>query len=110
MIPLATTTITVTRIEAGANVDPYDPDPPAPTTVATDIRAVISPPTASVGLSGGNRVEYGAALRCDPVSLLAGDTVTDSTGTAWMVLWAREVNALGLSFMESKLRLIEGAT
>ena len=107
MIPLATTTITVSRVEA-TDVDPYDAAQPSPTTIASGVRAVVGTPSASVALSSGDKVVYAASLRCDPVDVQPGDTVTDSTGTAWTVLWAREVNAVGLDFMEGQLRLVQG--
>ncbi|HEX3539653.1 MAG TPA: hypothetical protein VHT75_04340 [Acidimicrobiales bacterium] len=110
MIPLATSTITVSRVEAPANTDPYDPGQPAPTTIATGVRAVVSPPTADATLSGGNKVVYAARLRCDPCGVAAGDTVADSTGITWICLWARRVTAVGLDFIEGQLRMVEGAT
>lgn len=109
-IPLATSTINVTRVEAAANTDPYDPGQPAPTTTATAVRAVISPPSANVALSGGNKVVYAAKITCDPCDLQAGDQVADSTGITWICLWARRVTAVGLDFLEGQLRMVEGAT
>ena len=110
MIPLATTTITVTREEGIVDVDPYDPNPPAPTTVAAGIRAAISAPTANVALSGGDRVVYTASLRCDPCDITNDDVLTDGTGTVWSVLWARRETAAGLDFILGQLRLVQGAT
>lgn len=110
MIPLATTTITVTRADMTGAADPYDPDPPAPTVVASGVRAVIGAPKATTKLSGGTKVDYTATLRCDPCTITGGDTVTDAGGTAWLALWAIEVDALGLDFIEGELRLQTGAT
>lgn len=110
MIPLATTTISVERVEAAVDVDGYDDNLPGPTTVISGVRAVIGAPSANVALSGGDRVVYSATLRCDPCDLQADDTVTDETGTTWVVLWARRVTALGLDFIDGALRLTTGAT
>ncbi|MCU1494871.1 MAG: hypothetical protein JWO62_2635 [Acidimicrobiaceae bacterium] len=113
MIPLSTGTITVTRVEDAAGVDPYDPPAahPAPTTIASGVRAVLTPPSATTKLSGGTRVDYVAQLRCDTTAMLPGDAVTDSeTGLVWTVLWATQTNALGLAFTRAELKLVEGAT
>lgn len=107
MIPLATNTVTVTRV-VETDVDPYDADQPSPTTIVSGVRAVVSPPSVNVALSGGDKVVYTANLRCDPCDLQAADTVTDNTGTAWFVLWAKEINALGFDFMLAQLRLVQG--
>lgn len=106
-IPLATSSITVTRVEEAANTDPYDTNPPSPTTTAAGVRAVISPPSASVALSSANQVVSAARLTCDPCDIAAGDTIQDSAGLAWVVLWARRVTAVGLDFMEGQLRMVE---
>lgn len=110
MIPLATTTITVDRVESAVDVDGYDANPPAPTPTAAGVRAVITPPTANVALSGGDRVVYTAQLRSDPCDIQADDTLTDESGTTWQVLWARRVTALGQDMMTGQLRLVTGAT
>lgn len=107
MIPLATDSITVTRV-VETDVDPYDTPQPPPTTIATAVRAVISTPAANTALSGGDKVVYTAEVRCDPCSIQAADTVTDKSGTAWVVLWAREINALGFDFILAQLRLVQG--
>jgi hypothetical protein len=109
VIPLATSTITVQRVASTVGQDGYDPDQPGPSTVASGVRAVVTPPSASVALSGGDRVVYTGQLTCDPVDLRADDTVTDSTsGLTWMVLWAQPVNAVGLTFVRAQLRLVQG--
>lgn len=109
MIPLATSTITVQRVDTPVGMDAYSADPPAPSTIATDVRAVISPPSANVALSGGTRVEYSGQLRCDPVDLQTDDTVIDAqSGLTWTVLWAQRTTAAGLDFTHAQLRLVQG--
>jgi len=112
-IPVATTTIAVARTTDTASLaDPYDLDPSTTSTaiVASGVRAVISPPTATVGLVGGAREEYDAKLTCDPCDIQAGDTVTDSAGNAWTVLWALPFDAFGLDHVQGGLRMVSGAT
>jgi hypothetical protein len=115
MIPLATSQITVNRVEGTAAdsfdpYDPYDPTQPAPTVIVTGVRAVIGTPSASEVLAGGDRVVYASELMCDPCDLQAADTVTDTSGTVWTVLWARLVVGFGLDHMQGQLRLVQGAT
>lgn len=113
MIPLATDSITITRVVDATDVDPYDPPAshPVPATVASNVRAVISTPMASTKLTGGDRVVYTATLRCDPVDLQVGDKVTNAVdGNAWIVMWVKPQSGLGLTFMLANLRLVQGAT
>lgn len=110
-IPLATTHVTVTRSLLDGDTDQYDPDEyPDPDTavIATGVRAVISPPTASTNLVAGQRVSFGAKLICDPTDLQASDTVTEDNGTVWTVLWARPIKAVGLDHTEAGLRMVTG--
>lgn len=114
MIPFATTKITVGRIEGAAtdSLDPYDPydgAPPAATAVATGIRAVIGPPSASDMLTTGDRVEYSASMRCDVCDLQSRDVVTETDGSQWVVLWSKRVKAFGADFMHAELRMVQGA-
>jgi hypothetical protein len=110
-IPLSSTRITVTR-STGADqgtLDPYDSPAPAIETVATGVRARVSEPTADTKLSGGQRVVWTARLVADPTDIRAGDTVTDSEGTVWTVLWASERTGIGLDHTSAGLRMTEGA-
>lgn len=112
MIPFATSIGTVTRVEDATDRDPYDPpsDHPAPTTIASGVRAVISPPTGTARLVGGTRIVYDAKLTCDPTDLQQNDVWIDSGGLTWTVLSASQINAIGLRFTAAQLRLVEGAT
>lgn len=113
-IPFATTTITVTRIETSSAstdlIDPYDAVQPAPTTVASGVRATIGPPSATTELAGGRRVEYDVRFASDVTDLEPGDTVTDATGNVWRLIWAQRVAALGSDHMVGLLRATTGAT
>lgn len=111
-IPLALVTLTVQRVTPVAGddgqFDGYD-SAPAPSTIASGIRAVIGQPSASVVLAGGDRVIYSASFSADPCSIQAGDVVIDSSGTSWIALWATTVKGLGLDHTQGELRLVQGA-
>jgi hypothetical protein len=110
MIPLSTTTISVQRnVAEDMGDDPYD-SAPVLQLVATGVRAVVTPPSGSARLVGGTRVDYSAQLHCDPVDLEPEDQIIDQcSGLTWTLLWAAQVNALGLVFTEGQLRRITGA-
>jgi hypothetical protein len=112
MIPVATTRVTIQRRQTknDVDVDGYEADPPPLNTVAEKIRAVIPGPSASVTLSGGDRVVYSSKLLTDVCDLQAADTLTESDGTQWVVLWARHQKGLGLEHMVGEVRLVTGAT
>lgn len=112
MIPIATSTGTVTRVEDAVDVDPYDPpsDHVAPTTIASGVRGVISPPGGTARLVGGTRVVYDAKLTCDPTELKPEDLWIDSGGLTWTVLFASQINALGMVHTAAAVRLVTGAT
>lgn len=108
-IPLATTTVTVTRVPPDATRDGYDA-PPAPVTVASGIRATISGPKSRVNLAGGQRVVSDASFHTDPADIQPGDTLTDATsGRAYSVLWAQQRYELGLGYCYGDLRIVSGA-
>lgn len=112
-IPLSLLTLTIQRVTPVPGddgiVDGYDAEP-APTTIASGIRAVIGQPSANVVLSGGDRVVYSATFDADPCSIQPGDVVIDSTGTTWVALDATTIRALGLDHTRGELRLVQGAT
>ncbi len=111
-ITLAMTTISVARVDTTPGdddvYDPYDPDTNPPTTIAAGVRATIGTPTATVDLVGGTQVAYSATIACDPCDLEPEDTVTDTAGTVWTVMWARLVQGFGLDHIEGELRLVTG--
>lgn len=110
MIPLATTTITVTRVALLATEDPYDPPTAAPETVAAGVRAHLSGP-------GGFEVQRGRSaqedvawrLSCDPCDLTNDCVVVDdATGDTFEVEWARSRSGLGVDHIEASLRQVAG--
>lgn len=109
MIPLATTTISATRVPADPTRDGYD-TAPAPISVATGVRAVINPPSASVNLTTGERIAYHHRLVCDIADLQADDTVTDADGNVYTLEWVKTIRGLGLDHMEGSLMVVVGAS
>ena len=96
MIPLATTSIAVLRVpDDGGLRDGYDPRP-APTTVASGIRAHLSTPDGGEDRPGGSRQALTAALLCDPTDVRHTDLVLDeTTGQTWTVTTVRQSSPLG---------------
>jgi hypothetical protein len=113
-ISFNTTTISVMRTPAAdddADADGYSATPPTPVLIAQGVRAVVSPPTASSRLTGGDRVVFSSQVRCDPTDLMQEDTIIDETGgLVWTVLWATRICALGQDFTQAALRMVEGAS
>ena len=108
-VPLSNTFITVVRNLAEQNSDPSD-TPTNYQTIASSVRAVISPPNGTAKLVGGTQLVYNAQLRCDTTDLLPQDRVTDaSTGIVWRVLATSQVNSLGMVFTMANLRMVTGA-
>lgn len=105
MIPLATTTITVRRPSGG---DPTDA--PSFDRVARGVRAVISAPSGSQNVVGGNQEVVDAALSCDPTAIERTDLIEDdTTGDTYAIVWARQRVALGLDHTTAGLRKVTGA-
>lgn len=97
MIPLATTTVTVSRPGSDAYDDGYS-TVTAPTQVAAGVRAHLSAPAGSERVQGGQAETVEWRLSADPVDLRHGDTlVDDRTGDRFQVVWARTRNTLGLA-------------
>lgn len=110
-IPLATTTVTITRSSVPADTDGYDPNPAGPALVKEGVPAVVSLPGGAPVLVGGDRIVYNTRLTCDPVDLQANDLVTDDIeGTTWVCLWARQSIGLGLDHTVASLREVTGAS
>lgn len=110
-LPLATTTIDVTRPANDGSVDLVDNNPPStPSTVASSIPAVISSPTSRTSLVSGERVVVSASFRSDPCDVQTGDTLTDNTsGQSYLVLWALSRYELGLTYSYGDLQIVKGA-
>ena len=109
-IPYANTTVVISRVEEGEDDDGYDPNPPRPNEIARGVRAVVSMPSASATLVGGDRIVYNATLTCDVTDLQANDTIEDvSTGLTWRCLTVVFQGGLGIDHMVANLRLVSGA-
>lgn len=109
-IPVATTTISVERVELLATSDPYDPATASPETVASGVRAHLSSP-------GGIELQRGASsqedvswrLACDPCDITADCVIVDdATGDRYEVEWARLRTGLGVDHIEAALRQVTG--
>lgn len=91
MIPLATTTVTVTE-PAGADMyaDPYE-TPAARTVTATKVRAVIDPAQSRQQreqLAGGEQAVWDFNLTCDEVAMShLARVIDDRTGIDYRVVW-----------------------
>ena len=106
-IPLATTTITVSRVAADPERDPAD-EQPAATPVASGIRAHLS------GLTGAENFPtqevISRKLICDPTDLEHGDTVhDDTTGLDYQVVYAEQRVGLQMDHTEAGLKKVTGA-
>jgi hypothetical protein len=108
MLPISTTTVTISRFPVDPARDSYDA-PPAAVTVASGVRAHISSPSGAETQLGGSQAVTQYRLDCDPVDVTHIDRVTDdTTGITYEVLWAVSRYGLGLDHVEAALRLVEG--
>lgn len=106
MIPLATTTITVSR--RGSESANYET--PILTVVASGVRAHIGSPFGSETLQGGSRESVAFRLDCDPVELDSECRVTDErTAELYEVIWAKQRKGLGLDHTVADLRQVSGS-
>ena len=112
MIPVATTTITVTRHALLSTEDPYDAATGSPTTVATGVRANIAVASGDERIAGRSGQESIAfRLRADPVDLVHGDTVVDeTTDESYAVTFARTryTGDVALDHTIAELRQVSG--
>lgn len=107
-VPLHTTTISVLRVPADSTRDPYDPQP-APTVVASGVRAHISSPRGREQTAGGSQEVVEFRLTCDPVDLRHTDQVQDEqTGAVYDVTWARSREGVGLDQTQAGLQQVTG--
>lgn len=106
-IPLATTTISVLRRDVD-DVDPYD-TPPAASTIAAGVRAVIGSPAGAEDITGAEQETVTFRLDCDPTDLQHRDQVVDDqTGDVFDVVWSRDRTGLGLDYTQAGLRQVQG--
>lgn len=110
MIPLATTTITITRIPRDDTRDGYDTQP-EPDTIASGVRAHIGNPSGSDNITSGDRTVVRFAITTDPTDLQADDTVIDdNTGAQYRCVWARNRQGLGLDHTTGAVEQVAGAS
>lgn len=109
-IPLPTTTITVRRVPADPNRDPYDPAP-EPVVVASGVPAHISLASGRENVAGGSQEIVNFRLACNPFAggIHHEDTVVnDQSGAVYEVVFAEERTALGLDHFQAGLRQVTG--
>lgn len=105
MIPLATTTVTVTacaELEPGAGI--------TTSTRASGVAAVISEPSGRErNAPGGGGEAVDAVLLCSTVSGLSHrDRVTDADGNVYEVAWVAQRVGLGLGHSKAGLVKVDG--
>lgn len=94
-IPLATTRITVYRVDVDRTADAFDR--PAPTVVYAGVPAVIGGHSGTETTIGGSSQLRQARLDCDPIRLAHDDTIVDEqTGETWHVIWCAQRFGVGL--------------
>jgi len=109
-LPLATTTISVTRRVDRSDEDPWDRDEgPQPTVIASGVPADISLNMARSGSPGDTETRE-FMLACDRTDLTFRDTVTDEkTGEVYEVTWATLNPGLpGFEHIQAGLRQVSG--
>lgn len=107
MIPLATTSVVIERLQDG--VDPYE-DEDAWMPIATGVPGHISSPTGQERAIGGEQSEIDAVLLADTLELQHTDRITDERGDTYRVTWVRYRVGLGLDHTVAGLKVFEGAS
>lgn len=105
MIPLSTTTVTVSEpAAADAYADPYG-TPGERVTTRSGVRAVIDLPTGRQDVEAGGQSVWQFELICDPVAISRLARVTDdSAGVDYDVVWVMTYP----DHVEAGLRYIQG--
>jgi hypothetical protein len=109
-IPFATTTISVLRVPADPDRDPYDLQPD-PATVAAGIRAHISTQAGEETVAGGSQQVTNHRLSCDPFDsgLHHKDQVVDDTsGETYEVVWSVSRYGVGMDHFQARLNQVSG--
>lgn len=105
MIPLASTTVTVTR--ANGTGDPYEPA--STSTVTAGAPAHISAPNGTSERVGGAQEVVDAVLYLPSVpALKPADSVVDALGDRYTVTWVRTRRGLGLDHQQAGLVAVRG--
>jgi hypothetical protein len=110
VIPLATTTITVSGLEnADVDAEPYSGESERYQPRHTGVRAVIDPPEGprqQEQVRGGEQNITDQHMSCDPIDLARLDRVVDeSTGFEYRVMWVWTIPG---DHTEAGLRLVQG--
>ena len=108
-IPFAKDIVTVSRVMNSDIEDMYDPAPARRSQVASNVRAVITIPSAVATLTGGDRIVFNATMTCDPIDIQPNDVVIDQGGYEWRTLTVTHPRAFGFDHMVVQLRLVTGA-
>lgn len=107
MIPLATTTVTVTEPAAvDLYAEPYaGAGAAARTATAVGVRAVIDPAAGRQQVAGGEQSIWDFDLVCDPAPMTRlAHVVDESTGVDYDVVWVMAYP----DHVEAGLRLVQG--
>jgi hypothetical protein len=107
-VPLATTTVTVTRPKSGG--DPYEDA--TVSEVARGVRANIVTPSGIERTGGGAQERIDAVLLCDPVAGLDHYCIVtdDRSAEAWQVAWVRTRRGLGMDHVRAGLNVVTGGS
>jgi hypothetical protein len=109
MLPLTTTTVTVTR-PANPSGD-YEDDDGEAQLVATGLAVAITSPTGADSVVGGHQERVDAVLTTPPScpKLTHLDQVVDEcTGDAYRIAWTRRRRGLGLDHQTAGLVAVKG--
>jgi hypothetical protein len=108
MLPLTTTTITVTRPAAPSG--DYEDDAGEPLLVATGLAVAITSPTGADSVVGGQQERVDAVLTAPTAPRLQHvDQVVDTcTGDAYRIAWVRRRRGLGLDHQTAGLVAVKG--
>lgn len=107
MIPLSTTTVTVTEPgTADEYAEPYS-TPAARSVTAHGVRAVIDYPGGQEQIAGGEQAIWNFRLICDPVVISRSAQITDDTSgmtyrVEWVMTYPQHVEA-GLRYVEGEI-------
>lgn len=111
MIPFHTTTITVLQpTTAQSDGEAYESPPPAGyDVIATGVRAVIGSPVGTEIRRGAEQTDDLFTLNCDPTPMDHYSWIRDEiTALEYAVTWCMHRDAFGLSFVQGRLKLVEG--
>ena len=109
-IPLATTTISVLRVPADPDRDPYDPQP-EPETVVSGIRAHLSLGQGQETVAGGSQQVVNWRLSCDPFNQglhHKDQVVNEQSGSVYEVVYSETREGMGMDHFQAGLTQVSG--